>query len=114
MAAAALQGCQSSAPIGRFACCGAGQLGVGNVSDFYDRLPFPTKVLGKHKWLLVSAGGTHTCGVTTANQTLCFGSNVEGWGERGLLPSPAVRHPVARRTAEGASARCAGRLASGA
>ena len=38
----------------------------------------PILVAGGHKWLSVSAGNTHTCGVTTLNEAYCWGNDEHG------------------------------------
>ena len=38
----------------------------------------PVEVAGGHQWLHLSAGGLHTCGITTDNGTWCWGSNSAG------------------------------------
>jgi alpha-tubulin suppressor-like RCC1 family protein len=50
---------------------GDGQLGDGTTTT---RL-IPTAVAGGRQFRIVSAGGDHTCGVTTSNETFCWGSN---------------------------------------
>jgi alpha-tubulin suppressor-like RCC1 family protein len=55
---------------------GFGQLGDGT-SDIHPRLT-PVAVLGGLHFRQVSAGGTHTCGVTTDNRAYCWGANSLG------------------------------------
>lgn len=68
-----------------------GQLGTGAAS------PSPTfapvAVAGGYSFRSISAGEHHTCGVTTANQIVCWGRNQFGQlgiGNTTLTPSPAV------------------------
>jgi alpha-tubulin suppressor-like RCC1 family protein len=49
-----------------------GQLGHGTKGDIRLR---PVAVAGGHQFLQVSAGVSHTCGVTTSNQAFCWGEN---------------------------------------
>lgn len=63
-----------------------GQLGTGTATT---QEPTPLLVTGGHTFMSVSAGGNHTCGVTTAGDAYCWGYN--GLGELGtgsLTPSP--------------------------
>jgi alpha-tubulin suppressor-like RCC1 family protein len=60
-------------------CWGAnlhGQLGNGT-SDGVDH-PRPIAVAGGLRFLLVDAGATHTCGVSTDNRAYCWGDNSRG------------------------------------
>jgi alpha-tubulin suppressor-like RCC1 family protein len=53
----------------------AGQLGDGT----FDQRDVPTLVAGGHTFIAVSAShGEHTCGITTAFLTYCWGRNVDG------------------------------------
>jgi hypothetical protein len=51
-----------------------GQLGDGTTTQ---RL-VPTIVSGGHAWASISVGSSHTCGVTTAGDTYCWGRNNYG------------------------------------
>jgi alpha-tubulin suppressor-like RCC1 family protein len=53
-----------------------GQIGDGKV-DILDRLA-PVAVVGGLRFLQVSAGLDHTCGVTTDNRAYCWGTNGSG------------------------------------
>ena len=55
---------------------GVGQLGDGAVN--ISRRTRPVPVAGGLRFLLVSAGFDHSCGVTTQNQIYCWGSNARG------------------------------------
>jgi hypothetical protein len=57
-----------------------GQLGVGGYGGFSD---VPIAVITGAKFTTISAGGDHTCGITTAGAALCWGSNVDGQLGRG-------------------------------
>ena len=66
---------------------GVGQLGTGTstgperCTDFGSEFPCstrPVRVVGGLAFRSVSAGGGHTCGVTTSNVTYCWGSNESG------------------------------------
>jgi alpha-tubulin suppressor-like RCC1 family protein len=69
--------CGLSYPDNRAYCWGsnfAGRLGDGTTTD---RLT-PVAVLGGLQFRQVSAGGDHTCGLTTANAAYCWGFNRYG------------------------------------
>lgn len=53
----------------------SGQLGVNSGTNSF---LVPTLVAGGHAFRSLSAGGVHTCGVTTADQALCWGLNSFG------------------------------------
>jgi alpha-tubulin suppressor-like RCC1 family protein len=52
-----------------------GQLGAGTTGGFTDT---PVQVLGGLTFASISAGGDHTCGVTTGGAAYCWGSNFDG------------------------------------
>jgi hypothetical protein len=52
-----------------------GQLGTGTTGGV---LTSPTPVVGGLKFQAISAGGAHTCGVTTDHRIFCWGSNSDG------------------------------------
>lgn len=52
-----------------------GELGRGSTSPFASA---PAAVSGGLKWKSISAGGHHTCGVTSAGAARCWGSNDHG------------------------------------
>ena len=58
-----------------------GKIGDGTSSP-YDFRTTPTLVIGGHTWALVDGGSDHTCGVTTAGEAYCWGSN--HWGQLGV------------------------------
>ena len=65
----------------------AGQLGDGTL----ERRKVPVRVGGAERFASVSAGGTHTCGVTIAGDAYCWGANVSGQlgdGTTASRPSP--------------------------
>jgi alpha-tubulin suppressor-like RCC1 family protein len=54
---------------------GAGELGMGTATLLE---PTPLPVTGSHTFRAVSAGGHHTCGLTTAGDAYCWGDNSAG------------------------------------
>ena len=52
-----------------------GQLGVGSGITGVD---FPLQVAGGLTFSSISAGGDHTCGITTGGSAFCWGSNLSG------------------------------------
>src|SRR5207249_3437560 len=50
-----------------------GQLGDGPVLPWYEASPAP--VVGGLSFAIISAGGNHTCGVTTTDAAYCWGLN---------------------------------------
>jgi alpha-tubulin suppressor-like RCC1 family protein len=52
-----------------------GQLGAGTTGGFVDT---PVQVLGGLQFATISAGGDHTCGITTGGAAYCWGSNFDG------------------------------------
>ena len=74
----------------RAVCWGAndsGQLGDGTNVDLFTP---EREVSGGHRFLGVSAGGRHTCGVTLAGQVLYWGSNSSGQLGDGNSPTPST------------------------
>jgi alpha-tubulin suppressor-like RCC1 family protein len=53
-----------------------GQLGVGSVDA--DPHQSPVAVAGGHKFIQLSLGPTHTCGITTDHKAYCWGENFTG------------------------------------
>ena len=54
---------------------GGGQLGIGTSEP---SSPAPTMIASSRLFTRVSAGGTHTCALTTVGEVMCWGTNVEG------------------------------------
>jgi alpha-tubulin suppressor-like RCC1 family protein/uncharacterized protein YjdB len=52
-----------------------GQLGIGSLNN---EIRTPATVAGGIFFRLLSAGGTHTCGISTAGRAYCWGSNFAG------------------------------------
>lgn len=52
----------------------------------------PALVSGGHRWLDIAAGGQFTCGVTTAHELFCWGSNL--FGRLGIPAGESQRAPV--------------------
>jgi alpha-tubulin suppressor-like RCC1 family protein len=72
--------CAIAVTTGRAFCWGdnsAGELGDSTNVRFRDR---PSAVVGKHVFRQITAGGSHTCAVTTADQAFCW-----GWGRDGAI-----------------------------
>jgi alpha-tubulin suppressor-like RCC1 family protein len=59
-----------------------GQLGIGTVGGPGDYRDFPVAVQTALRFQSISAGGDHTCGITTTGAAVCWGSN--GSGQLGL------------------------------
>ena len=57
-----------------------GQVGMGGAGNTGGpaSLSTPTPVAGGMAWALIQRGFMHTCGVTTAGETWCWGNNVYG------------------------------------
>jgi alpha-tubulin suppressor-like RCC1 family protein len=56
-----------------------GQLGdAAKGQDIYRTRTAPVPIIGALKFRQVSAGGIHTCGVTTDNRAFCWGGNLTG------------------------------------
>ncbi len=65
-------------PSGAAYCWGSnerGQLGAGGTGGYST---FPLAVAGGLSFASLSAGGDHTCGLTTSGAAFCWGSNLEG------------------------------------
>src|SRR5207302_1183116 len=73
-----------------------GQLGVGDGSAV-PRTPLPVAVAGTLSFRAVSAGDSHSCGVTTGNTAYCWGENTGPLGD-GTHLSQTAPAPVARRS----------------
>lgn len=69
-----------------------GQIGDGTEGGSKLR---PVAVVGGHQFLRVIAGGSHTCGITTANQAYCWGENRFGQLGDGTTTKRSVPGPVA-------------------
>lgn len=54
-----------------------GQLGLGTI-DTNSTHRSPAPVIGGHKFIQLSLGATHACGVTLQHQVLCWGENFTG------------------------------------
>ncbi len=52
----------------------SGQLGSGN----YDNINQPFNIASTINWEMISAGDSHTCGITTDNDLYCWGMNASG------------------------------------
>ena len=70
-----------------------GQLGVGDGSPV-PRTPLPVAVAGELSFRAVSAGDSHTCGVTIDNTAYCWGHNTGQLGD-GTTLSRTTPAPVA-------------------
>lgn len=53
----------------------AGQTGIGSRREIVMK---PTAVVGGHRFRVLTAGSRHTCGITVAGRTLCWGANDRG------------------------------------
>jgi alpha-tubulin suppressor-like RCC1 family protein len=70
---------------------------VGDGTDTYDAdlmneslpRPTPTAVVGGHTFAQISAGGQHTCGLTTAGAAHCWGNGLSGQLGDGIQHAPA-------------------------
>jgi alpha-tubulin suppressor-like RCC1 family protein len=74
---------------------GSGQLGTGTTSL---AVTAPTRVAGGLTFGEVSAGGSHTCGLTPAGVAYCWGENADGslgdgTGERRNVPTKVAGQP---------------------
>jgi alpha-tubulin suppressor-like RCC1 family protein len=52
-----------------------GQIGAGTLGSRFDT---PQPAAGGTKFRMLSAGGVHTCGITTSGSALCWGGNESG------------------------------------
>jgi alpha-tubulin suppressor-like RCC1 family protein len=67
--------------VGKAACWGwnvDGETGTGTAGVDASMVATPTPVAGDHTFRALSAGAGFTCGLTTASEVLCWGSNVDG------------------------------------
>jgi alpha-tubulin suppressor-like RCC1 family protein len=55
-----------------------GQLGDGNTGDYFVSIDNPVVVSGNHRFVKVSAGSYHTCGLTEGGEVYCWGKNDKG------------------------------------
>ena len=69
-----------------------GQIGDGSVGILTARSN-PTVVAGLLSWASISAGATHSCGITSANLAYCWGGN--GYGQLGDGSTASRTAPVA-------------------
>lgn len=68
-------------PAERLFCWGNGrdgQVGVGGLYPGPDAVTGPVEVTGAMRWADASAGGLHSCGITTDGLTYCWGVNLHG------------------------------------
>jgi alpha-tubulin suppressor-like RCC1 family protein len=93
-------------------CWGRGDVGQrGDGTNTFLR-PTPAPVVGTLRFRHVSAGGYHTCGVTTDYRVYCWGSNYEGQLGDGTTTDRPEPVPIAggrqfRQVAAGAHFTCA-------
>lgn len=76
-----------------------GRLGHDNATAGQETTPVP--VAGARKWSTISAGGSHTCGVTTAGDAFCWGQGTAGQLGNGASLDSAVPVPVTTAPAFG-------------
>jgi hypothetical protein len=72
---------------------GFGNLGDGRAMSFGNTYSAqPVQITGGHTWASISAGQSHTCGVTTAGQAFCWGRNSGklGNGATGETSTPSA------------------------
>jgi alpha-tubulin suppressor-like RCC1 family protein len=73
-----------------------GQLGLGSIdNETTHRSPAP--VAGGHKFIQLSLGAMHTCGVTLQHQVLCWGENFAGQAGNGSTTDAGTPTPIATR-----------------
>lgn len=94
-----------------------GYNGLGNLGDGL-RISFgntyttdPTLVVGGHSWKMLGGGQTHACGLTTAGQIYCWGSNGGRLGNGAATNETSTPYPVSgdaiyRTVAVGANHSC--------
>lgn len=70
-----------------------GQLGRGDADSIFHRTPAP--VAGTDRFVQLSLGGRHTCGVTTDGRALCWGENWAGQLGDGTAAPRSAPTPVA-------------------
>jgi alpha-tubulin suppressor-like RCC1 family protein len=71
--------------VGRAFCWGNnrfGELGVGSGDVFVTQ---PTAVSGDQRFIALSVGGLHTCGIDQSGQALCWGNQGSSFPNRGAL-----------------------------
>jgi hypothetical protein len=72
---------------------GSGQVGDNGPTS---KRTTPSVVSGGFTWKSITAGGSHTCGLTTTGLAYCWGSNSDGQlgNDNATAPAPtAVLHP---------------------
>jgi alpha-tubulin suppressor-like RCC1 family protein len=80
---------------GQALCWGRGDLGqLGNGSSDLRRTT-PAVVAGSVTWSLISAGGTHTCGLASSGEAYCWGDGSAGQLGTGSLSGSLVPAKVA-------------------
>jgi alpha-tubulin suppressor-like RCC1 family protein len=85
-----------------------GQLGDGTRTDRFT----PVRVDGPKRFLAISAGAQHTCGITTTDAVWCWGDNFQGQlgqmrRERSTVPDRAVVADLAASISAGDWHTCA-------
>jgi alpha-tubulin suppressor-like RCC1 family protein len=76
-------------------CWGEREFGrLGNNNATPGDVPAPVAVSGTQKWSSISAGGDHSCGVTTVGQAFCWGEGSDGQLGNGAATDSAVPVPV--------------------
>lgn len=78
---------------GRAYCWGSNEAGQTGIGSRVETVARPTAVVGRHRFRTISAGGRHTCGITTAGVTLCWGANT--FGQLGRDPAQSGCAPDA-------------------
>lgn len=73
-----------------------GQLGLGTIDNMTSHRS-PAPVAGGHKFIQLSLGATHTCGVTLQHQVLCWGENATGQAGDGTTTDVATPTVVGGR-----------------
>ena len=76
-----------------------GRLGHGNAAAGEELTPVPVSGPATRKWSSISAGGFHTCGVTTGGDAFCWGSGTSGQLGNGASLDSAVPVPVTNAAA---------------
>ncbi len=69
-----------------------GQIGNGATTDV---IKVPVEVVGDNRFSEMSVGGLHTCGITLAGTTLCWGVNLRGELGDGTTTDRSVPTPIA-------------------
>jgi alpha-tubulin suppressor-like RCC1 family protein len=70
-----------------------GQLGLGEIDSTFHRTPMP--VAGTERFVQLSLGGRHTCGLTVDHRALCWGENWAGQLGDGTAAPWSAPTPVA-------------------